>query len=613
MLQLGLGEEGQHTMSLLRLELLNKSLAAVLLLTVFGLPAATIAPSGETPVTQQNAGSASEPEGIPITSELVWEACGSCHQLDDQDRMSRISYMRATPEGWQHKMQRMMSLNGLQLEPDMARGVVKYLSDNLGIAPEEYRASAWESERRMVDYDSPIESLNLTCKQCHSLGRVINQRRTKEEWGLLIAMHRGYYPLVDVVGFRLREPDPESVDNRYRMDRAIDDLAAAFPLETPEWSEWSTNMRDPQLEGTWALSGHHAGQGPVYGSAVITANPDNPSQFVTETTYTYPQSGKSVSRSGRANVYTGFQWRGQSMEENPTQEDWGTDSLKEVMFVERDWQQIWGRWFRGGYDEIGLDISLQQHASDAPIVLGVYPRFVKVSTQGHQVKIYGLNFPASLSAEDLNFGPGVMVSQVVNVASDVVTVELNVSADASTGTRDVFVGRAFNEQSFAVYDQIDAVKVTPQAGTAHVGGGGMFPKGYQLFEAAAYHNGPDGRLGTDDDLRLGPVKATWTLEEYAATFDDDDVQFVGTINSDGMFTPAIDGPNPGRQHLIGSSDIRSDLSANTEARNNIGDVWVVATLTSDIDPEAAGMRGRAHMLVMPPQYRRWFPAEEAGQ
>jgi hypothetical protein len=26
---------------------------------------------------------------------------------------------------------------------------------------------------------------------------VLSERRTKEEWGLLVDMHRGYYPLVD--------------------------------------------------------------------------------------------------------------------------------------------------------------------------------------------------------------------------------------------------------------------------------------------------------------------------------------------------------------------------------------------------------------------------------
>jgi hypothetical protein len=45
-----------------------------------------------------------------------------------------------------------------------------------------------------------------TCNKCHSLGRVISQRRTKTEWDLLIAMHRGWYPLVDNQAFRRGGP-----------------------------------------------------------------------------------------------------------------------------------------------------------------------------------------------------------------------------------------------------------------------------------------------------------------------------------------------------------------------------------------------------------------------
>ena len=37
------------------------------------------------------------------------------------------------------------------------------------------------------------------------------------------------------------------------------------------------------------------------------------------------------------------------------------------------------------------------------------------------------------------------------------------------------------------------------------------------------------------------------MEEYAATYDDDDIKFVGTLNeATGRFTPNIEGPNPAR-------------------------------------------------------------------
>ena len=47
------------------------------------------------------------------------------------------------------------------------------------------------------------------------------------------------------------------------------------------------------------------------------------------------------------------------------------------------------------------------------------------------------------------------------------------------------------------------------------------------FEAWAFNNGADGKPDTPDDIDLGLVDATWSMEEYTATYDDDDIKFVG--------------------------------------------------------------------------------------
>ena len=89
-------------------------------------------------------------EGIPINSELVRKACVQCHESDAQNRMSRISYRRTTPEGWQLTLKRMVSLNETKMEPEEARLILKYLANNLGLAPEEARSSAFQVERRLI-------------------------------------------------------------------------------------------------------------------------------------------------------------------------------------------------------------------------------------------------------------------------------------------------------------------------------------------------------------------------------------------------------------------------------------------------------------------------------
>jgi quinohemoprotein amine dehydrogenase len=119
----------------------------------------------------------------------------------------------------------------------------------------------------------------------------------------------------------------------------------------------------------------------------------------------------------------------------------------------------------------------------------------------------------------------------------------------------------------------------------------VFPKQLQQFDAVAMNNGPDGKPDTADDLNLGLVTVKWSLEEYTATFGDDDIQFVGALDANGLFTPSLDGPNPKR-------------SGN---RNNIGDVWVVAELVSpDARQTDRPLRARAQLLVTVPLYMAWF-------
>jgi quinohemoprotein amine dehydrogenase len=73
--------------------------------------------------------------GIPINSELVRKTCSPCHKVDDKLRLSRISWRRTTPEGWEQTIKRMIGLDGLKVEPAEAREILKYLSNNLGLAP----------------------------------------------------------------------------------------------------------------------------------------------------------------------------------------------------------------------------------------------------------------------------------------------------------------------------------------------------------------------------------------------------------------------------------------------------------------------------------------------
>jgi quinohemoprotein amine dehydrogenase len=367
-------------------------------------------------------------------------------------------------------------------------------------------------------------------------------------------------------------------------------LSSAFPLATPEWSAWSATMRPPQLKGTWALSGYQAGKGPVFGTVTIAPQGAADSgEFTTQTTYTIPRTGEHVTRTGRALVYTGYQWRGRSTQTG-TQHD-----LREVMSIDRDWRHAEGRWFTGAYDEIGIDVRLDRGGAD-PVITGIAQPMVHAGVSGQELHLFGANLPAQPAAADFSFGSGITVDRIVSAAPDEIVVAVSAAKTATPGRRSAFLTGATGDAAIAVYDTIDFIKVTPQAGLARVGGVN-FPKQLQQFEAVAYANGPDGKPDTKDDIALGLVDVSWSIEEYTATFSDNDKDFVGTIDATtGLFTPNVDGPNPKRPHNA----------------NNYGDVWVVATYPPKAPaPSDAGhpLKARAHLLVTVPLYMKWDEPE----
>jgi quinohemoprotein amine dehydrogenase len=543
-------------------------------------------------------------EGIPVTSDVVKRRCGSCHKADEQGRMTRISYRRTTPEGWEQTIKRMVSLNNVVMNPTEAREVLRYLSDHLGLAPEEAKPAAFEAERRMIEYKYTADrETETTCTNCHSMGRILQQRRTKEEWQLLLATHRALYPGTDAVfrrnisRRRLAEMGP-GADTRQPMDKAVEHLSTAFPLTTPEWAAWSVTMRPPQLQGRWALVGHAPGKGPVFGQVVITAQNPNSGEFATETTFTYARTGEKVTRRGRSIVYTGFQWRGRSNAgATPATGTAGSDDWREVMSVDRDWRRAEGRWFWGAYNELGLDVRLERLGTD-PVLLGTAESMVRAGAARQELHLFGANLPANAAAADVNFGPGITVDRIVSSTPNELVVSVSVAQNATPGRRSVILNGATGDASVAVYDRIDFIRVRPQSGISRLGGGAsVFPKQFQQFEAVAYANGPDRKPDSKDDIELGLVDASWSLEEYTATYADDDKEYVGTIDGKtGLFTPNVDGPNPKRKNNA----------------NNFGDVWVVATYTppgSAATPalsasagQARSLKGRAHLLVTVPVY-----------
>jgi quinohemoprotein amine dehydrogenase len=546
-------------------------------------------------LAQSPAPAAPPAEGIPVTNKLAVSKCGGCHQPDAKGNLTRISWVRTTPEGWELAIKRMIRLNGVNVTPAEAREIVQYLATSHGLAPEEAAPALYEAERRLRDEKAPNDGVRDACMACHTLGRVMAWRRSKEEWDLLVKMHIGYFPQTETVTFRklpplLTAPPPApGTDTRDPVDRAIEYIAKTFPLETPEWAAWRAEMRAPQLAGRWIVTGSQLGRGRIFGEMVVEAGATG-SEFTTKSKLYYVKDGKTMTRSGRAIIYTGYAWRGRS-----ESRDAGVPpSAREVMLVSRDQSQIGGRWFWGNYDEFGIDVSLRRAGSD-PVVFGLDRTALKTGSTGERVTILGDSLPSGLVASDIDCGSGVSVKRIVSQSADRITVEVDVAGGAVLGKRDVAVRRSVATAAFAVYDKVDYIKVTPDWAMARLGGAASHPKGFQQFEAIGYNRGADNKPNTADDVSLGPVDALWSVEEFYSTYSDDDKDFVGTLSDTGLFTPAIEGPNPKRRF----------------GRNNHGDVWVVATYKPKDEPGSKPLTAKSYMIVTVPLYVRWDQPEVA--
>jgi quinohemoprotein amine dehydrogenase len=567
-------------------------------------------------------------EGIPINHQLTIDKCQGCHARDSNGMMRRISYMRTTPEVWEQAIKRMVRLNGLVLKPEEAREILRYLSNNNGLAPEEAKPAFWEAEHRLFRDQSdkiPDDALQHTCNYCHTIGRVLTQRRTKDDYEKLINMHLGLFPGAENT-LRPRRPSGPQLDTpivfsaptggnpsvagppapagnlnlradgKDPADVAIDYLSKVQPLMTPEWAAWKAVMRSPKLEGKWMITGYQQGKGRIFGTMTIEAGP-SADDFVTKVDLEYASTGATLSRTGKAIIYTGYSWRGRSNAPAGTaasaDPSGAPTEWREALLVSRDGNTMDGRWFWGGYDEFGIDAHLTRIGT-TPLLAGVNT-FALQSPSSSEVKVYGANFPADLKAADFDFGTGVTVTRVTRNSPSVATIALQVAPSLPVAIRDISLSRSTVERAIAVYDKIAYIKTIPDASMARLGGT-IAPKQFAQFEAIAYAAGADGKPETADDIPLGPIAARWSLEEFYSTPTDDDVRFVGAINqTTGMFTPNVEGPNPERKK-----------QSNNFGTNNYGDVWIDAEYAA---PGGNVMKARSYLVVTIPVYVRYDQPE----
>ena len=502
--------------------------------------------------------SAQTDAGIPVADPLVRAKCGTCHAVDERGGMERVSWARATPEGWQASTKRMIVENGVNVTPIEARAIVGYLSARHGLAPEEAKPVMYAAERRIHDESQTVNgAVAAACGKCHQSARALSWRRTAADWTRFVDRHAARY--------------------RFTADtKAVAALIEAAPLHTREWDAWNASTRTPTIAGQWLVTARVPGRGNFHGDMDVeaTANRD---VFSTRTRLRSVDGRTVLTRTGRSVVYAGTAWRGRSSGANSATAaaDDPSNEMQEAMLVASDGLRAEGRWFRGQYQELGIDVKMQRASADA-VVLLADPPSLKAGSNASRLRLIGSRFPATVTTADLSAGPGVSVRRIVSATPEEIVAEVDVAPDAPPGRRAVAFRSSALQGAVAIYDRIDDVRVIPGSSLASFGSE-SYTRGYQQFEAIGYNRGPDGKRRTADDVELGPIEVSWSMEVFYEV-DQSRQDRVGTVSPAGFFTPSA--TNPG---------INSD-------------VWIVATAKTEKGADGKPLVGKSYLVVTVPTY-----------
>lgn len=487
--------------------------------------------------------------------QILQETCAVCHQKQDDEKLSRISYQRKTPEGWLMTVVRMQVAHGLEISNEDRRSVVKYLADTQGLAPSETEGVRYALERRLNTVESfRGEELGEMCARCHSGARVALQRRPTKEWQQLINFHLGQWASLE---YQALSRDRDWFD--IAINKTAPELAERYPIDSKDWDKWQKDKPAAEsLKGSWSFSGHYTGKGEVRGAMIV--EPTGNDQFKVTVKGEYAD-GQPFVGEGTGILYNGYEWRANITIDGVV--------MRQVFAAVNG--EMKGRMFERKNDERGLDFVAAQQGQTR--LLAVQPSYVKAGSEA-VLTLVG----AGLSGKP-DFGKGIEVLSVEQASAEQMQVRVKVAADAKLGSHSLQVGKAKGAE-LAVYQAIDNIKVLPDYSIARLGGnGGTVEKVEGRFDAEAWAVNAEGK-----PYRLGVMPATWSVDAWdEKAVAAEDLRFAGTMDAEtGVFTPAGAGPNPERKMMA----------------SNVGNLKVIAKVTEDGKTHEA----ESHMVVT---VQRW--------
>ena len=167
------------------------------------------------------------------------------------------------------------------------------------------------------------------------------------DWQYLENMHIAFFPSVRFTAFdhpHDREPGAAPPKGPTPAEQALEYIVKSSPLHTTEWAEWQASMQAPKLAGRWLISGNEPGKGRFFGEMTIEPSATGDS-FTTTTKVACGDGDSLIASSGKALVYTGYNWRGRSTAEKAGTGPEAPKTVREVMALSKDQNEFTGRWF----------------------------------------------------------------------------------------------------------------------------------------------------------------------------------------------------------------------------------------------------------------------------
>ena len=346
-------------------------------------------------------------------------------------------------------------------------------------------------------------------------------------------------------------------------------------------------MRPARLDGTWALSGWELGKG-----ADLRPRHDHRESVVHRT------SSRPGDVSRRAHRRNGHAHRPGALSTPASsgaaarRRRRADSAMREVMMVDRDWRTIEGRWFTGGYDELGLDVKLERVGSETR-VLGTDRTALRAGR-------------GRAGAQDLRRQPRRAAAPPMSISAPALpspasSARRRMSPRSPSTSRHRRAGRArsVRRRRVAAESARGLRQHRRHQGEARLGDGARRRRHVPEDAGAVRGVGATATAPTASRIRRttsssasSTRRGAWKNTPRPTTTTTSSSS--GRLNeATGRFTPNVDGPNPAR----------------SGQRNNIGDVWVVAkcSATPPAASRRATLRARAHLLVTVPLYMRFDP------